>query len=493
MRFMAFLGILCCLAPCMLRAADPAEAPAPHTEADSKAESKDGENKHGEAPHDKGNAEGHAKDGHSSRISDEYIPLQIDAMPKRPKPIIELGEPFKGTGTLAPGFTLPTGAVWQPSLLVFGTARMAVQSNDLGGGRVSEAVARLDLFANLQLSGSERLVLGFRNLDQDGRFTSYVFENERPGGEDGSFDELNAEVGTLFFEGDFGEIFPYLSPRDFKPTDIGFAIGRQPLFFQEGMLINDTIDGIGLTRNSVLPKKTSNFRATLFYGWNNVNRSSPVETGRLFGLFTSTDFRKSTMDIDAAFVQGENNLDDVLTVGLSAVQRIGLTNTSFRFLGSFPSGDDTAADNGYLVLSEVSWTPLGTHDHVYINTFWAGNEFFAAALDPSVGGPLGRAGISFTSVGLGQYGAALSARAIDTAGAAFGYQSFFAHNRQQLIFELAGRLDTEEGLGDQYATTLRYQTAMGRRAVFVLDGFANWLEVIDDYSYGGRLELVVSF
>ena len=54
------------------------------------------------------------------------------------QPLVELGEPFLGTGTLKPGFRLPTGAVWQPALLLFGTFRTAVQSSDGGTGRITE-------------------------------------------------------------------------------------------------------------------------------------------------------------------------------------------------------------------------------------------------------------------------------------------------------------------------------------------------------------------
>lgn len=439
--------------------------------------------------------EKHGK-GHSSRITDEYIPLQIEAVPDRPKPILELGEPFKGTGTLSQGFTLPTGATWQPSLLVFGTARFGLQTNNRSGARITEAASRFDLFANLQLSGTERLVAGFRTLDQDGRFTGYVLDSEDPTIEEGSEEEFNADVGSLFFEGDFGEIFPNLSPRDFRATDIGFAVGRQPLFFQEGILINDVVDGLGVTRNSVLPKSTSNFRATLFWGWDNVTRNAVQDTGRLFGLFTSTDFNTVTMDIDATYVAGRTGYSDMVAVGMSSVRRFGLMNNSLRLLGSFPTESDAPEDTGILVFNEFSWTPTGGHNFVYINSFYAYNEFFPAALGPAVGGPLGRAGIAFAGTGLGRYGAPLNARAVDSVGAAVGYQHFLAHNRQQLVFEAAGRVDTEDdplGIGDQYAGTVRYQMAIGRRYVLVLDAFASYEDLIDETSGGGRVELQVRF
>ncbi len=457
-----------------------------------------GEDDHGKTEeHGEEKADGHAKKSHkkhSSRLSDENIPLDPDNVPDRPKPLIEWGEPFKGTGTLSPGFELPTGAVWQPSLLVFGTLRTGIQSNDLNDARVSEAVARLDLFSNLQLSGSERLVLGFRNLDQDGRFTSYIIDSEVPGLEEGGQEEFNAEIGSLFFEGDFGEIFPNLSPRDFKATDIGFAIGRQPLFFQEGMLINDSVDGIGLTRNTLQPGNSSNLRLTFFYGWDNVNRNNGIaDSGRLYALLSSADFRRSTMDVDVAYVEGGNGFADLFAGGISAVQRIGLINTSFRVLASSASGGLAPDSDGLLLFSEVSWTPHYSHDLIYITSFWAMDEFTPVASGPSNGGPLGRAGINFAAVGLGNYGSPLSGQANDVAGGAIGTQMFFDHTRKQLLIEFAGRVGTASNITNQYGGTLRYQMAVGRRLVFQCDAFVNYREELDETFFGGRAELQVRF
>ena len=107
-----------------------------------------------------------------SRLSDVPLPLQVEDVPYRPTLLLELGEPFLGTGPFGPEIELPTGAVWRPSLWVFGTHRMAVQTFDNGADTpMSEWAHRLDLFANLKLSASERLLIGLRPLDRDNRFT----------------------------------------------------------------------------------------------------------------------------------------------------------------------------------------------------------------------------------------------------------------------------------------------------------------------------------
>jgi hypothetical protein len=424
---------------------------------------------------------------HSSRLTDERIPLQVESVPKRPKLLLELGNPYLGTGRIEPGFELPTGAVWQPTLILYGTLRTGVQSSDNGSEQRTEWANRLDLFGNLQLSGTERLVIGFRNLDRGGQFT-FV-------------EELNANIQTLYFEGDFGEIFPGLDRKDFGRKDIGFSIGRQPLLFQEGMLINDSIDGLGITRNTLLPGNASNFRVTFFAGFDDIDRANlEDESAILAAVLTSTDLRRSTVDADLAYVAGDELTGDLVALGVSAVQRLGKTNTSFRVLASSAIDEETAfATDGALLFSEISWTPPYGHDLLYVNTFWAVDEYTAPAAGPATGGPLGRAGISFAAVGLGSFGAPLSSRASEVAGGAVGYQKFLGgENRRQLLAELGLRVGTSSATADAAAVSLRYQAALGRRFVWVLDGFGGSRRALvaganDDTLWGGRVELRLKF
>lgn len=481
-----------------------------HEARDGEGGDRDHGTHHGGAGHDD-----HLGDeGHGSRLSDVPVPLQLDGFPERPDFVLELGNPYLGTGRIHPGFRLPGGAIWQPTLIAFGSLRTAVQSNERDDVRVTEWVNRLDLFFNLQLSGTERLVVGFRNLDRDGDFTSYIFEpdpgdpafQQRYGDDDRWREELDADIESLFFEGDFGELFPNLDQRDFGRTDVGFAIGRQPLLFQEGMLIADSIDGVGLTRNTLLPTNTSNYRMTLFVGTGDVHRSTLAggsnledEDASLYALLTSTDLRRSTIDADVAYVDGDEMTGDMFVAGVSAVQRIGLINTSFRLLGSVAVDDETSfSTDGALFFSEVSWTPHHTHDLFYFTTFAAGGEFSSAARGPASGGPLGRAGINFAAVGLGNYGAPLSSRAESVAGGAVGYQKFYgARKRRQLIGELGVRYGLGSAVASAGAATLRHQMAFGRRLLLVTDGFVGYREGLgvldDDTLFGGRLELQVKF
>ena len=82
--------------------------------------------------------------------------LSDESLPPRTVPLLEVGPSFLGTGNIPKGFTLATGAVWTPSLWVYGNFRSGLQSYDDGGDlgvTTNEWANRLDLFANLQLSG----------------------------------------------------------------------------------------------------------------------------------------------------------------------------------------------------------------------------------------------------------------------------------------------------------------------------------------------------
>lgn len=445
--------------------------------------------------------------GHSSRISDEYIPLQLEGFPQRPAPLLEIGQNFLGTGHLAKGIHLPTGAVWQPYFMVFGTLRSGLQTFNNGGDDISEWANRFDLFGNLYLTFTERILVGIRPLDRDGRFFGKIFSPDELSDE--FQDDINGEITTLFMEGDFGEIFPFLDREDGHGFDYGFSVGRQPISFQEGILINDNIDAVGITKINWKALDAVNFRWTLMYGWNELNRMNIApadESSKLYGLFTETDWRKNTMAIDVIYVDADEMVGDGVYVGWSSVQRYGFLNSSFRVLASIPVNDRTINNSeGYLFFFELSKTPHGTHNLIYLDGFAAINDFVSASRAPSAGGPLGRTGILFAAPGLGSYGAPLSNMASKAFGGSLGYQWFFDHTRKQFILEFGGRSSSDMGQ-DAGAVGARYQMAMGRRFVVQLDGFGVYeagqdapegasedLATDSEFRVGGRFEVSVRF
>jgi len=333
-------------------------------------------------------------DKHNSRITDEVLPLQLDDFPERPKPLLELGDPLFNTGKLRHGFKLPTGAVWRPSFIVWGTYRTALQTFGIKEDRVSEWANRFDLFGNLYLTSTERILIGIRPLDNRGQFTGYTFKTSENLMEEGGFEEeFNGMIRTLFFEGDFGELFPFLDKRDKRGLDFGLSVGRQPIRFQGGLLIDDNIDALGVSKINIKPRGAVNYRSSFLWGWNEINRSNLPEddnSASLFGWFNEIDWRASTVAMDFIYVSANDSTGDGVYTGLSAIQRMGRYNTTLRVLGSIPVGEETDHNRaGALIFTEISWTPYGNHNLVYVNVFGGIRNFRSASRDPSAGGPLG--------------------------------------------------------------------------------------------------------
>ncbi len=435
------------------------------------------------------------ENGDTSRLSEDPIPLE--KLPVRPNPLIELGQHFLGTGTLPKGFTLPGGATWQPAFLTWGTLRSAIHDVEAGNNtRQAAWLNRADIFGQLNLTPTERVIASFRPLDENGKFAGVTFSPRRRT----ENDHYNGVVRTLYFEGDFGEMFPDLDPSDSHLLDYGLAVGRMPLSFQEGMLINDAINAFGVVRNSLRPlASASNLRLTGLFSWGNVNRGGNDvldKSARLFGLFSQFELSTSVADIDFAYVDADAKTGRGVYGGISSVQRIwGWLNTTFRVLGSYAVHQQTTSvGSGVLLYSAISWTPTGTDDIVYVDTYGAIHNYTPAARDAGLGGPLTNVGILYESVGLGSgYGAVLPNQARDSFGAAIGYQKFFNHTRTQVIFELGGRKGTATpDKRSQGALAVRFQQAIGRHLIARVEGFAHARES-QSPRYGARYELFVKY
>ena len=113
-------------------------------------------------------AQQHEERGGRHDLAGDSIPLQTEHFPRRPGLLVEIGEQFLKFGPLSRGIRLPTGAVWRPALWVFGTYRSSVRSFDNSVSENGEWAHRLDIFANLRLTGTERVLIGFRPADEFG-------------------------------------------------------------------------------------------------------------------------------------------------------------------------------------------------------------------------------------------------------------------------------------------------------------------------------------
>lgn len=485
----------------------------------------------------------HGEDTHGdesgSRFSDEPIPLITP--PKRPRPLIELGPKFLGTGNINDGFRIPTGAVWTPAFIVFGQVQTGVNalSQDNGNYNFGEVAGNVNLFGNLYLTPTERIVVGFTPLQDAGAFTSYTFfsDPELPEEVDAFNDEpLNFKLRTLFMEGDLIEIFPKADWDDSNALDYYFSVGRQPLSFQDGLLLNESaLDMVGLTRASLKIGPWANTRVTGVFAWGDIDRpadASSIENcmfsncgdddALLFGLFTETDTRTRTTEIDVAYVLSEAQFDSLdveqmtplaggsgLYVGIGSTRRIGQKNNTFRIVGSMPIGDESGTNRqGILVLEQLAWTPHHTHDWIYINVFAGIGEFRSATRGPTDGAALGgTAGLLFSPAGLGRFGAALGSEPDASLGTSIGYQKFFGNfRRKQLIVEVGARyryldeIDNRPVPGrDAAGGLVRYAFAVGARGVITLDAFGSVdftsipdVETETRTNFGGRLEVAIN-
>jgi len=430
-----------------------------------------------------------------SRFSEKHIQLKSPSdTGNRPPLIYEGGDLFLGTGNLYEGFETPWGAVWQPQLWVFATVRSAVYTFDNGVQSPSaEWGTRVDLYANLQLTGTEKIIVGFRPLDRNrlDRFTRVTFNDNRGGDQE----EFNMDVRTLFFEGDFGSLFPGLDRAGVKKMDYGFTVGRQLLQYQEGILLNDEVDIVGLVRNNIRLPGISNLRTSVVYGWNEIGRSNAENNNaaKLIGFFNSADTQISTINFDAVYIPDEEKNSDGYYVGLSAIQRIGHFNTAFRINASIAeNGNNAKVGDGVLLSSEVSFTPHRSDDIVYLNMFVSSGNFTQAGRESVVGGPLGALGILFASPSLGNFGSELNSFADDVAGFALGYEAFWENHRRSLTLEIAGRKDIGGNGFDDFAVGFEFRQRLLQRLQLQVDAHRSFQEFRDD-GYGFRTELQYQF
>lgn len=432
-----------------------------------------------------------------SRFSDEPAPLRLDEFPKRPAPLVEIGDKFLGNGDLQKGFKMPGGAVWHPSLWVFGNFRSAVQSFDNGTTRVTEWANDLNLFANLQLAATERVLVGFAPLRNDnGQFTGYDFEPTAGRGWREDFNENLLHPRTFFFEGELGEMFPGWDDGDRHSLDYGISVGRQPLSLQGGILVNDdSLDMVSITRNALLPGWASHMRLSGLFAWNEIERGNngADKSAYLFGLDGFVDTAMSTIEADVLYV-ASGTQGDGLFLGLGSVQRIGKVATTFRINQSIATEQPSAGmQSGTMLFAELSLTPPYTHDVLYLNGYWGIDDFSSAVRGPLAGGPLGRTGLMFAAVGLGQYGSPLSNAGRRSVGGAIGYQMFFGElRRRQLTLELGGLTPTDGRNASAEAFGARFQQAIGQRTVFIVDAFGA-LQENSREAFGGRMEFLVKF
>ncbi|MDP6474189.1 MAG: hypothetical protein QF894_04700 [Alphaproteobacteria bacterium] len=431
-----------------------------------------------------------------SRYSDEVPGLTEPGedegdLPLRPVPLIELWQDYVNQGPYEYEFELPTGMVVSPGLVLFGNANTGLEYTDNGTtDPTTELVTHADLFLNLTLSGTERILLGMSPTTREsGAKSRYTL-----GPTSGWVNESRARLSTAFFEGELSEMFPKLDMGGFLPMDWEIAFGRQAVLSQAGVLINDSMDSLALTRSTIPYPGTSFARLGGLVAVNGVHRKSGQDDihADLFALFSEAQFHHSTAELDLVYVESDRAKGDQFNIGGSFIRQYIIfdhaVDTTTRIAQSYTPDEETAhTSNGTLLYSSMAFAPKRTDNILYINSFGALNSYAPAA----GAAPLGIVGLLFSGNGLA--GAAINSGANDAYGGSIGYQMFFSGAlRSNLIIEAGGKVDNTSGGVNRAGAQIRYSQAWGRRLFFEVGGYGVAQESMSE-GYGIRTKINVIF
>jgi hypothetical protein len=423
----------------------------------------------------------------------------------RPRPPIEWGLRLYDRGAYTPrptwlGAKNPIGF----HLMSYGDLRVAAAYNDNGvagaNGETHQSTlaARLNVDVDAQFTATERVHLFARPLDKNGSFTRYQIGGKV---EDDFVHELDFNLDTLFFEGDLGAMRQGLTGKT-NPIDLPIAIGRFPMITQNGVWIEDAIDGAAFSITAKTSPKLdiSNMDFTFFVGLNKVTTpADPGDKARVFGMAGFADLLRGYLEYGYGYLDADasGNSYHNITAAFSKRYRGRLSN-SVRLIGNLGqkgAGGVKTAD-GLLVLVENSivWRRLFESSPVdplnfvpYFNFFAGFNSPQSLARGGDSGGVLRNTGIAFESDGMTGY-PTLDARAQDSYGGAVGLEYLFKLDRQIVIEAAVVERMGSSPLGSQYSIGARYQHPFTSTWIVRLDAMKGWQQGQKGL-YGMRVEL----
>ena len=409
------------------------------------------------------------------------------------RPLLELGKPWYQLGQISPGSSLlGFHNNINPQFLIFGDFRQAIASNRTGGDTSSLMAWELNTIWNLFITSTERVVWGVSPFDNGAANTRWDFDNDRVEIET----DFDFDFGYL--EGDLGAITGGFTGETL-PFDAPFAIGLTPILIQNGVWLNDAVEGLFFTipaRNSA-KLGISNMDISFGYIWDEINSNAfagDKNAAKAYLIYTFIEALNGYLEIDYAFLEDRNFIDrSYHNIGLAYSRRFGnFISHSTRVIANagqeVSSGSQTA--DGVLLLSENSL--ITSNPYTVIPYF---NMFAGFDTPQSVAGnqQLINTGILFESDGMTGY-PTLDATGNDTFGGAIGLNLLAQDFSQQLIMEFATvfRGDDTTLAGDQYGLGLRYQIPLSNSWIFRTDGMYGFLRGSDDVM-GARVELRKKF
>jgi hypothetical protein len=424
----------------------------------------------------------------------------------RPRPPVELGIRLYDRGAYTPrptwlGAKNPIGF----HFMSYGDFRVAAAMNDNGVAAIngktgqSTLAARLNVDMDLALTATERIHAFARPIDKNGSFTRYQING---GVKDEFIHELDFNLDTLFFEGDIGAMRQGLT-GDTNPIDLPMALGRVPIVTQNGVWIEDAIDGgaFSITAKSSARHDISNMDFTFFAGLNNVTTAADSGDNKVFGMAGFADLRRGYLEYGYGYLAADTSGHSYhnVTAAFTKRYRDRLAN-SVRVIGNFGQkgvGGVKTAD-GVLLLVENSLVPrrhfgfdvsaFNPLNFVpYFNLFAGFNSPQSLARGADSGGVLRNTGLAFESDGLTGY-PTLDNRAHDAYGGAVGVEYLFGLDRQ-IVLEVATVQPMDDNpLGAQHSIGARYQHPFTKTWILRLDAMKGWRQGLNDI-YGVRVEL----
>ncbi|MEC9344888.1 MAG: hypothetical protein VYB54_01600 [Pseudomonadota bacterium] len=417
-----------------------------------------------------------------------------------PRPLFELGHPQYVAGQLpepstAFGELNPT----QFAVQAFGDWRTAIAFNDFGGNELGQIATRLNIDIDMKITSTERLHAFIRPIDSGANFTRCeLFGNDK---DEGCELESDLNLETLFFEGDFGAIASGLT-GDYYKTDRPFTFGLVPLFFQNGLWMDDAIWG-GAFAFPALNSPAfdiSNMDFTIFAGFDEITNNGIVDANgqtaahnvNIYGGQLFIEMQSGYIETGLAYLDADNAKlgdQDIWSFAFAWSARFrDIASYSVRYFLS--EQDNQVGQNngtGMAVLLETSWNTHKPYTLIPYANMWFGLNRPQPAGNAE--GLLVNTGINFETDALTGF-PFLDDTAADTFGGAIGVQYLFDLD-QQLVFEAASvqKYGNQSNIaGDQYAFGVRWQLPVSQAWILRADAMYGIRNNDDDIS-GVRFEV----
>lgn len=398
------------------------------------------------------------------------------------RPLLELGRPFYQFGQFPESSTvLGRTNLVHPRFQIFGDYRAAVGMNAADGDFNGVLGSVLNLEFDLRVTATERFHARIAPLDRAGQVSRLEFDS------DGMtyINNFDAEFDTGFFEGDLGALAGG-AIGEVLPFDLPIAVGAIPLFFQNGITLDDTFIGfaatIALADNS--PKLLiSNYDVVFFWGFDNITSSAfqgDDNAAKMYGTQFFLEMFDGYIESHYAYLEDRNSGNDrsYHNMGVSFTRRYGhLLSNSIRLIsnaGQEAVAGGKTADGTLLLLENSFFTQNPTRIIPYLNLFAGFGSPQSIARAGNAGGILRNTGITFETDGVTGL-PTLDASGNNTYGGALGLNMLGPDFSHQLVLEtsyLNVRQDAAQRIarGEQIGFGVRYQIPITNSIIFRTDG-----------------------